>query len=106
MLDIAGVRAPGKDEMDAITGSPAEVQVKVILRERNTEALVRLEPPMPVAPTVIQNALQAHGVCYGIDNTAVLQVAQYPSTEPVIVAQGVVPQPGVDGKITYHFRGG
>ena len=93
--------------MDAVTaGSPAEVQVKVILRERNTEALVKIEPPVPVDPAVIHAALGAHGVVFGVDSTAVLQAAHYPPADPVLVAQGVPPQAGADAKITYYFRAG
>lgn len=93
--------------MDAVTaGTPAEVQIKVILRERNTEALIKVEPPVPVDPAVIQNALSAQNVTFGVDTTAVLQAAHYPPADPVLVAQGVPPQAGADAKITYYFRAG
>lgn len=93
--------------MDAVTaGSSADVQIKVILRERNTEALVKIDPPVPVDPALIHSVLAQHGVVYGIDATAVLQAAHYPPAEPVLVAQGVAPQAGADARITYYFRAG
>ena len=93
--------------MDAVTaGNPAEVQIKVLLRERNTEALIKIEPPVPVDPAVLTNALTANNVVFGVDTTAVLQAAHYPPADPVLVAQGVAPQAGADAKVTYYFRAG
>lgn len=91
--------------MDTVTGTPSEVQIKVILRERNTEALVKIDPPVPCDPEQIRQALAAHGVIYGIDDMAITATAQYPSEEPARVAQGLLAQPGHDAKIHYFFKG-
>ncbi|MFP5501107.1 MAG: DUF342 domain-containing protein [Candidatus Sericytochromatia bacterium] len=92
--------------MDAVTGTPKEVQVKVIFKERDTEAWVKLEPAIAVDPAMVKRALQEQGVVVGIDEGAVLQAAYYPSEEPTKVAQGIPPQHGADAKITYYFRMG
>ena len=90
--------------METVTGTPPEVQVKVILRERDTEALVKVEPPVPVPAAVVRQALAENGVVFGIDDSALFQLGSTPSEEPVRVAHGTPPQPGADGKITYYFR--
>jgi hypothetical protein len=92
--------------MDTVTGASSGVQIKVILRERNTEALVKIEPPTPCDPAQIKQALAAHNVVFGLDDMAILATAQYPGEEPAKVAQGILPQPGQDAKITYFFQGG
>jgi uncharacterized protein (DUF342 family) len=92
--------------MDTITGTPPEVQIKVTLKERGAEAWVKIEPPVPVHISKIQQALSANGVVIGINNDVVLQLSQFPGPEPVQVAQG---QPAVHGeaaKVEYYFRGG
>jgi uncharacterized protein (DUF342 family) len=91
--------------MDTVTGTPSEVQIKVILRERNTEALIKIEPPVPCDPAQIRQALTAHNVIYGLDEMAVLAASQYPGADAVKVAQGTLPQPGHDAKIHYFFKG-
>jgi uncharacterized protein (DUF342 family) len=92
--------------MDTVTGASSGVQIRVLLRERNTEAWVKVEPPVPCDVNQIKNALANHGVVYGLDEMSILAVAAYPGEEPARVAQGTLPQPGQDAKITYFFKGG
>lgn len=92
--------------MDTVAGTSPEVQVKVILKERDTEAYIKIEPPVPLDPARIKSALGEAGVTVGVDESAVFMASQYPPAEPVKVAQGVPAQPGADAKITYYFQSG
>lgn len=92
--------------MEAITGTPPEVQVKVTLKERASEAWVKVEPAVAVPVAKINQALAENGVVVGIDSAAVLRMSQYPSDEPVLVAKGVPAQHGEPAKIEYYFRSG
>ena len=60
--------------------------------------------PLPVA--TIQQALAANGVVVGIHNDAVLQLSQFPTDQPVKVAQGTPPVHGAPATIEHYFRSG
>ncbi|MFN3428630.1 MAG: DUF342 domain-containing protein, partial [Candidatus Sericytochromatia bacterium] len=92
--------------MDTVTGTPPDVQVKVILKERANEAWIKIEPAVAVPVAKVDEALAEAGVSVGIDKDALLRVSQYPSSEPVLVAKGVPAVAGEDAKIEYYFRGG
>lgn len=92
--------------MDTVTGTPPEVQVKVILKERANEAWVKVEPAVAVPVAKIQQALAEAGVTVGIDNDALLRLSQYPGDEPVLVASGIPAVHGAPAKIEYYFRAG
>jgi hypothetical protein len=90
---------------DAV-GPTAEVQVKVTLGERASEAYVTLAPPAPVSRAAIEHALAAAGVVHGIDAEAVTEASLMPIPEPMLVAQASPAEPGKDATITYFFRSG
>lgn len=92
--------------MDTVTGTPPEVQVKVILKERANEAWIKIEPAVAVPVAKVEATLAENGVTVGIDKDVLLRVSQYPSSEPVLVAKGVPAVAGDDAKIEYYFRGG
>lgn len=90
--------------METVTGTPPEVKIRVLFRERNMEAAVKVEPPIPVTPDQIKKALAEAGVQFGIDEQAVIAAALTPSHDAVRVATGMPPTPGADAAITYYFR--
>lgn len=92
--------------MDTVTGTSPEVQIKVILKDRANEAWVKIEPPVPVTPTKVQQALADDGVVVGLDNDAILQLSAYPSDQAVMVARGIPAIHGEPAKLEYYFRAG
>lgn len=77
--------------------------IRVTLAERGLEARARVLPPVPVAPEEIRIALAKHGVTEGVDETALLTLAEFPRDEEVLIARGQAPVHGEAARIEYFF---
>ncbi len=90
------------------TPAPVDAEAKITISSDFMEAKIYIEPPKnqgkPVTGTSIDNALREAGINFGVD----MQFLQKFKNEPVysreyVVARGVAPVGGIDGKIKYDF---
>jgi uncharacterized protein (DUF342 family) len=84
----------------------AENSIEVTFGERAMQAFVAWSPPEPVERTAVEYALSSAGVVFGVDADAIEEAAATPTSVPMLVANGLEPEPGVDAAITYFFRTG
>lgn len=91
--------------MDSPTVPTTDVKIRVLLKERNTEAYVQVTPARPILPEKLREALAEAGVVVGIDERALLEAAASPDEDlPDKVAQGRLPVNGEPASIEYRFR--
>lgn len=91
--------------MDSPTVSTTDTKIRVLLKERNTEAYVQITPARPVSAERVRAALAEAGVVMGIDERALLAAAGAPDEDgPELVAQGRQPVSGEPATIEYRFR--
>lgn len=58
----------------------------------------------PVTRDHVRQALREHNVVYGVDWDLIDRELDQPSGEPVVVARGVLPEPGEDGELVSQVR--
>lgn len=81
--------------------------LKVAISEDKMKAYVSAPGEVAVLdPESVYKALQAAGVVFGIKEDAVISFAASPQSEPLLVAEGEPPQPGVDERLEVLFDDG
>ncbi|MGB9803280.1 flagellar assembly protein A, partial [Desulfofundulus sp.] len=82
-------------------------RLKVTISEDKMKAYVSApEETAALKPESVYRALQEAGVVFGIKEHAVTSFAANPGPEPLLVAEGKPPQPGVDERLEVFFEGG
>lgn len=83
---------------------PGEPALQVTVTSNKMAAYVSLAAPAAaVDPQAVYDALSAAGVVYGIKPAAVASFSAHPQEEPVLVAEGVPPEPGRDEYVELFF---
>jgi uncharacterized protein (DUF342 family) len=91
------------------TSLPVDAAVRVYVTKDLLEAKIEMEPPQsggaPVTPKMIDDALSAAKVTYGIDKELIEKIKISPVySQEIVVARGVAPVNGTDGHIKYNFN--
>ncbi len=80
--------------------------LKVVISDNKLEAYLSAhEEVVALDPESVRQALQAAGVTSGIKEEVLASFAASPQVQPVLVAEGDPPQPGVDERVEVFFNG-
>lgn len=109
IVELACVKA---DKVPLCIAEPQEeekidAQVNVIISPDKMNASIVIIPPDGGRDANIEDvteALNKNGVCYGINQSTLENVIKYPVYhQPIVIAQGVPPINGENGKVEFYF---
>lgn len=88
---------------------PIDAVINVSISNNKTEAYLCIDPPMNggISPTRkdLEDALTSCKVIYGVNTEKLKEIAESPTyNEMFLIAQGIMPENGVDGTYAFQFR--
>ncbi len=111
--DIVELACLKADKVPLCIAEPQEeekidAQINVVISQDNMKASIVITPPdggRDVSIEDIMEALNKNGVCYGINQSNIENIAKYPVYhQHIVVAEGTPPINGQNGSVEFYFN--